>query len=74
MPGLIGSSYYSSNNKDQDSLNKEDNCLVSIENALLNTLLNRLADEEEYYNFNNLFLASSMFIYHIFILLANFYH
>ena len=71
MPGLIGFSYYSSNNKDWNSLNKKDNYLIGIEDTLLNILLNRLADKEEYYNFNNLFLASSMFIYYILVLFAN---
>ena len=71
MLGLIGFSYYSSNNKDQNSLHKEDNCLINIENTLLDILLNKLADKKEYYNFNNLFLIFSIFIYRILILFTN---
>jgi hypothetical protein len=71
MLSLIGSSYYSGNNKDRDSLNKEDNCLIDTENTLLNILLNRLADKEEHYNFNNLFLISGIFIYCILVLFTN---
>ena len=71
MPGLIGFSYYSSNNKDQDSLNKKDNCLISIKDTLLNILLNRLVDKEEHYNFNNLFFVFGIFIYCILVLFAN---
>ena len=69
--GLIDSSYYSGNNKDRDFLNKEDNCLIGIKDALLDILLDRLVDKEKYYNFNNLFLISSMFIYCILILFTN---
>ena len=71
MPGLIGFSYYSSNNKDWNSLNKKDNYLIGIEDTLLDILLNRLIDEEEHYNFNNLFFVSGIFIYYILILFAN---
>ena len=71
MPGLISSSYYSSNNKDQNSLNKEDNYLIGTEDTLLDILLDRLADKEEYYTFNNLFLAFGIFIYRILILFTN---
>ena len=71
MLGLIDSSYYSGNNKDRDSLNKEDNCLIGIKDALLDILLDKLVDKEKYYNFNNLFLISSMFIYCILILFTN---
>ena len=44
---LIGFGYYSGNSKDQDFLNKENNCLTGIENTLLDTLLNRLVDKKK---------------------------